>query len=75
MEQGDARRPALGDVRAEAAPLAQQLLAAVAKRAPDHPRLRDEGDLDSAGLGGPEDQRFEPLHRPTIDHRVKPNPS
>ena len=52
MEQRDPHRRALGDVGLEAAALPEQLLAAVAQRAADHPRLGDEGRLQRAARTG-----------------------
>ena len=57
IEQRDAHRGPVGDVGAQAAPLPEQLLAAVAQRASDHPRAGDERRLDAAGRRRREGER------------------
>ena len=55
---------------APAAPLAQQLLTAMAERASDHPGARDEGRLDATCRARGERQRGEPVHGPFAGHRT-----
>ena len=48
--------------------LPEQLLAAVAQRAADHPGLGHEGDLDRVGALARQGQRRESLDLPLADH-------
>ena len=72
VKQRDPHRRALRDVGAHAAPLAQQLLPAVAQRAADHPGVGDERRLDARLARARQRQRGEPLHHPFADHRHAP---
>jgi hypothetical protein len=64
VQQRDAHRATVRDVPAEAAPLAEQLLAPVTQRAADHSGPRDERGLE---VGAREPRHGEAVHGLRLD--------